>query len=53
MRDSMLYGRSVENLISPRDELVLLSKVEELDGVHVAIDLGVDLDFKVDVKVVY
>ncbi len=51
--DSMLYGRRVEDPICPRDELVLLSSVEEPDGNYVSIDIGIDLDPTVDMKVVY
>lgn len=50
---SMLYGRKVEDDVCPCDEFVLLSAYRERDASYVSIDVGVDLDFNVNVKVIY
>jgi hypothetical protein len=51
--DLMLYGRSVQNETLKRDEYILLSSQEDPDGSRIAIDVGIDLDPKADMKVVY
>jgi len=50
---SMLYGREVEDDVWPCNEYVLLSACTERDGSHVSIDVGVDLDFNANIKVIY
>ncbi|KAB2642179.1 MAG: DUF2491 family protein [Verrucomicrobia bacterium] len=50
---TMLYGRAVADEVWPCDQYVLLSACTERDGSYVSIDAGVDLDFHVNVKVIY
>ncbi len=50
---AMLYGRAVEDDVCPCDAYALLSACKERDGSHVSIDIGVDLDFNANVKVIY
>ena len=50
---SMLYGRAVADDVWPCDQYVLLSACTEPDGSYVSIDVGVDLDFHTNIKVIY
>ena len=50
---SMLYGRAVADDVWPCDEYVLLSACSECDGSYISIDVGVDLDFITNIKVIY
>jgi hypothetical protein len=47
----MLYGRKVDDPSFPRDELLLVSKVHDSEGSYVVIEVGIDLDPKLDLKV--
>ena len=50
---SMLYGRELADDVCSCDQYILLSACTEPDGSYVSIDVGVDLDFHANIKVIY